>query len=83
MLIDEDRVPIRVEEDLDNCRYDVAVEVPADFRERGAVGVADFPALRVAEIEIAGSIELELRALDWRFRTWPPQSGRVPDDQPC
>ena len=30
-----------------------------------------------------GTIELELRALDWLFGTWLPNSAYVPADQPC
>jgi AraC family transcriptional regulator len=39
--------------------------------------------MRVAEIEIAGTIDPELRALEWLYTTWLPHSGCVPDDQPC
>jgi AraC family transcriptional regulator len=37
----------------------------------------------VAEVEIAGTIELEMRAIDWVFRTWLPSSGYAPASQPC
>ena len=67
---------------LDQCRYDVAVAVPVTTRAEGEISVADFPRLEVAEIEIAGSIELELRALDWLFGTWLPTSGHAPAHQP-
>ena len=36
----------------------------------------------VAEIEIRGDLELELRALQWLYGTWLPRSGYVPDDHP-
>jgi AraC family transcriptional regulator len=67
---------------LDLCRYDVGVEVPPS-----AVAAADVSEVRlvpmlVAEVDIAGPIELEMRALDWLFTTWLPRSGYVPDDQP-
>lgn len=72
---------------LEDCRYDVAVELPpevaATFRADGPVGRHDFPPMRVAELSLAGDIELELRALDWIFGTWLPGSGRLPADQPC
>lgn len=64
-----------------NCRYDVAVEVP-DVTPDGEVGRFEFPAMRVAEVEIRGGIDLEMRAFDWLFGTWLPQSGYVPAAQP-
>lgn len=64
------------------CRYDVAVTVDGFFKPEGEVGRFDFPPMRVAEIELKGSIELEQRALDWLFGTWLPQSGYEPDDNP-
>lgn len=67
---------------LEACRYDVAVVVD-EFQAEGEVGRFDFPAMRVAEIELRGNIELEQRALDWIFGTWLPQSGYVPDDNPA
>lgn len=48
----------------------------------GEIGVTTFPAMRVAELAIAGSIELEMRAIDYIYRTWLPASGHVPDHQP-
>jgi AraC family transcriptional regulator len=68
---------------LDQCRYDVGVEVPAGTWFAGEVGFVDFPAMTLAEVAIAGSIDLEMRALDWLYRTWLPSSGWVPDHQPC
>lgn len=67
---------------LEDCRYDVAVEVP-DVQPEGEVGRLHFAPMRVAELELSGDIELELRALDWLFETWLPRSGYEPDDQPC
>ncbi len=67
---------------LEHCRYDVAVEVD-DVQPEGLIGRHDFPAMRVAEVRIAGDIDLETRALDWLFDTWLPRSGYVPDDQPA
>ncbi|MFK7742000.1 MAG: GyrI-like domain-containing protein [Planctomycetota bacterium] len=70
----------------DDCRYDVAVEIDAataaGLPDR-EVGCLAFPAMLLAEVPMAGSIECELRALDWLFATWLPQSGFVPTDQPC
>lgn len=66
---------------LKDCRYDAAVEVD-DVRPEGEIGRFTFPAMRVAEVRIAGDIALEVRALDWMFGTWLPRSGYVPDDQP-
>lgn len=63
------------------CRYDVALEV--DHVPKGPeVSYLRFPAMEVAEVKICGSIELELRALDWLYGTWLPGSGYVPAEQP-
>jgi AraC family transcriptional regulator len=37
---------------------------------------------RFAAIDVAGPIDLELRALDWLYGTWLPRSGFAPDHQP-
>jgi AraC family transcriptional regulator len=63
------------------CRYDVGLEVP-DVTPCGEIGRMEFPAMQVAEIEVRGSIDLEMRALDWLFGTWLPASGFVPTEQP-
>jgi len=68
--------------ELEKCRYDVAVEVPGGC-PAGEVGRLDLPAMQVAELEVRGDIDLEMRALDWLYGTWLPASGRVPADQPC
>ncbi len=68
---------------VEDCRYDMAVVVSdVDLQPDGEVSVFQFPAMRVAEIEIKGGVDLELRALDWYYSTWLPTSGYVPDDQP-
>ena len=67
---------------LENCRYDVAVEVPANVGPDGVVSINTFPACTAAEIEIKGPIELELRALHWLYLTWLPASGYAPAHQP-
>jgi AraC family transcriptional regulator len=67
---------------LADCRYDVGVEVPDSTQVHGEVCRIDLPAMQVAEIAIAGPIDLEQRAIDWMYRTWLPQSGYVPDHQP-
>jgi DNA gyrase inhibitor GyrI len=38
---------------------------------------------RVAEVVLTGDLALEARATDWLYRTWLPQSGYVPDNQPA
>ena len=71
---------------LTNCRYDVAVEVDRvqpKGESEGEIGRFEFPSMRVAEVQIRGSIDLVQRALDWLFGTWLPSSGYVPDDLPC
>ncbi len=69
---------------LKDCRYDVAVELPdPDAVEfDGEVGRFDFPPMLVAQIEMRGPIEMEMRALDWIYRTWLPTSPYVPADLP-
>jgi AraC family transcriptional regulator len=46
------------------------------------ISVTTFPAMKLAEIEIVGPVELEMRALDWLYMTWLPRSHHVPDHQP-
>lgn len=67
---------------LEKCRYDVGLEVPSSTPAEGEVSVTTFASSLVAEVEMAGSIEVELRALDWLFRTWLPRSGYAPAHQP-
>jgi len=67
---------------LEKCRYDVGLEIPNAARD-GEVNLIQFPPMQVAEVEICGGIDLELRALDWLFGTWLPKSGFVPAEQPC
>lgn len=74
---DPDLVP------LAQCRYDVGLEVPAATPIDRAVSAFDFPPMTVAELNIAGPVDLEMRALDWLFGTWLPHSGLAPDLQPC
>ena len=75
------------------CRYDIAVEVPTDFRARhdamanqtglaSNIGSFEFPAMTVVEVPVCGPIELEMQALDWLFGTWLPASDYVPADHP-
>ena len=67
----------------EQCRYDVGVEVPAPFVPEGEVSRLMLPAMQVAEVEIRGGIDLEMRALDWLSGTWLPASAFVPAEQPC
>jgi AraC family transcriptional regulator len=67
---------------LERCRYDVGLEVPAATPTEGDVGLTSFPACAVAEVEIAGTIEVELRALQWLYLVWLPHSGYAPAHQP-
>jgi AraC family transcriptional regulator len=66
---------------LEDCRYHVAVEA-ARFTAKGEVGRFEFPSMVVAEVEIRGGLDRELRALQWLYGTWLPRSGYVPDDHP-
>jgi len=67
---------------LADCRYYVAVEAEA-FTAKGEIGRFEFPRMIVADIQICGGLELELRALQWLYGTWLPRSGYVPDDHPA
>ncbi len=67
---------------LADCRYYVAVEA-ARFTPKGEIGRFQFPPMVVAEVEIRGGLDLELRALQWLYGTWLPRSGYVPDDHPA
>lgn len=66
---------------LEDCQYHVAVEAER-FVARGEIGRFRFPPMVVAQVELRGGIDLELRALQWLYGTWLPRSGYVPDDQP-
>jgi len=66
---------------LEDCQYYVAVEAER-FVPRGEIGRFRFPPTVVAQVEIRGGIDLELRALQWLYGTWLPRSGYVPNDQP-
>lgn len=70
---------------LKDCRYDLAVTIEPDDHVRpvGEIGRYDFPAMRVAQVQVIGAIDLEMRALDWLFGTWLPSSGYVPANLPC
>jgi AraC family transcriptional regulator len=66
---------------LDDCRYYVAVETD-EFTARGEIGRFEFPSMTVADVELRGDIQLELRALQWLYGSWLPRSGYEPDDYP-
>jgi AraC family transcriptional regulator len=66
---------------LEDCQYHVAVEADR-FVPTGEIGRFRFPPMIVAQVEVRGGIDLELRALQWLYGTWLPRSGYVPDDQP-
>ena len=46
------------------------------------MGALEFPPMQVAELVLRGGIDLEMRALDWLYKTWLPISGHVPTEQP-
>lgn len=68
---------------LELCRYDVGVEVPENAVLDDTVSEMRFPLMTVAEVPIAGSIELALQVLQWLYMGWLPRSGYAPDHQPC
>ncbi|EYF08777.1 AraC family transcriptional regulator [Chondromyces apiculatus] len=68
---------------LEQCRYDVGLEIPpATPVDAPGINVTTFPPMEVVELDLSGGIELEMRALDWLYKTWLPTSGYVPDHQP-
>jgi AraC family transcriptional regulator len=67
---------------LEDCYYNTAVEAE-HFIAKGEIGRFRFPPMTVAQVEIRGSLDLELRALQWLYGVWLPTSGYEPDDQPC
>ena len=66
----------------EQCRYDVGLVVPDATPVGGEVSATGFPAMMVAEVTMAGGLDLETRAIDWLYGTWLPRSGYVPDHQP-
>lgn len=66
---------------LEDCQYHVAVEAE-HFTPKGEIGRFTFPPMTVAQVDVRGDINLELRALYWLYGTWLPTSGYVPDDHP-
>ena len=47
------------------------------------MGEHAFPAMLVAQLDLRGGIDLEMRALDWIYKTWLPRSGYMPAAQPA
>lgn len=68
---------------LEKCRYDVGLEIPEAVAVGEEISATRFPAMMVAELELAGPIELEMRAIDWIYTTWLPHSGHAPAHQPA
>lgn len=67
---------------VEDCRYDVGLVVEERFLDE-SVGWIELPPMRVAQVELRGGLDLEVRALSWFWRTWLPASGYVPSDQPA
>jgi AraC family transcriptional regulator len=68
---------------LEKCRYDVGVEVPAGVGADDGVSICELPAMHIAEIPLSGTLDLEMRAIDWLYRTWLPASGYAPAHLPA
>ncbi len=64
-----------------DCRYDIGLEVK-DMQPEGEIGRFEFPAMRVAEVDIRGGIDLEMRAIDWMFKT-RARGARAPSARRC
>ena len=67
---------------LAHCRYDMGLEIPETVVLDDGVSEIRFPPMTVAEVSIAGSVDLEVQVLEWLYTTWLPRSGYVPDHQP-
>ena len=67
---------------LERCRYDMGLEIPETVVLNGDVSEVRLPPMTVAEVSIAGSVDLEVQVLEWLYTTWLPHSGFAPDDQP-
>ena len=67
---------------LELCHYCIAVEVSSDFKPSGEIGRYRFPAMLVAEVEMKGGIDLEIRLMQWLYGSWLPRSKYIPADQP-
>jgi AraC family transcriptional regulator len=68
---------------LEKCRCDVGLVVPEGVALSGEVSEQRFPSMRVAEVEVKGDLDVEMRAFDWLYGTWLPKSGFAPDHQPA
>ncbi len=66
---------------LERCQYHVGV-VAQSVEPKGQVGRIRFPEMVVAEVEVRGTIETELMALQWLYGVWLPRSGYVAHDHP-
>ncbi|MCB9933848.1 MAG: AraC family transcriptional regulator [Planctomycetes bacterium] len=66
---------------LENCAYYTAVEA-GRFTPRGEIGQYRFPPMTVAQVEMRGGVDLELRLFQWFYGVWLPRSRYVPDDLP-
>lgn len=66
---------------LENCAYYTAVEAER-FTPKGEIGRFRFPPMTVAQIEMRGGVDLELRLFRWFYGVWLPKSRYVPDDYP-
>ena len=64
-----------------DCRYDVGLVVAERFHDE-SVGWLELAPMRVAQIEMRGAIDLEVRAIDWFWHTWLPASAYLPAELP-
>jgi len=67
----------------DKCRYYACVEVSAEARPEGEVGIMETHAGRYAVARFKGKSDVFKRAYDFMFGQWLPRSGFQPDDHPC
>lgn len=68
---------------VDLYRYDFCYPVPEDWQGKGEVSIRDFPACKVATLHCKGDIYLMMRAWNYLYRYWLPNSRYQPENLPA
>lgn len=67
----------------EKCRYDMCITIKGPMHTRGRVGTMGLPRQRYARLVCQGDMNEMVRAWDWLYKAWLPQSGHQPADGPC